>query len=215
MEMKIKLVIALSICLLFTSLHAGDTPMLLETCKQICDAYVKEVGQALYNDMLNKGIEGTVPTCAKTIDKICYKYSEAPGNTLERTTLLRLQEQKRSHSPEAEMLRSMIKSANTEEAITEDHTWTESDDGEKSFIYMRAIKVEPLCLSCHGPSEIVQPKVKQLMMSEYHALPSENQLGEIKGAVVVNLKFPEAESYIKEFRSKQKKEASNTEAKKQ
>ena len=113
------------------------------------------------------------------------------------------------------MLRQMIETANSEQAVIEGHKWIEGEEGKKSFIYVKAIQVEPLCLSCHGPSEIVQPDVKELMMSEYKALPSGNQLGEIKGAVVVSLEFPEAEPSIEKFQQEQQKETSKPEEEKQ
>ena len=204
--MRNKCVLALSICLLFATLRAGDNTIVLDACKQLCDEFAAEVYAALHDDMLNKGVIGTVETCAERIDKIGHTYSERPGITVERTTLLRLKEQKRGKAAEAEILRNMISSAQTEKEITEDHTWIEDEEDGKTFVYVRAVKIKPLCLSCHGPSELVQPAVKQLMVNKYKALPSGNQLGETKGAIVVRLHFPEAERFVKEYEAKRKEE---------
>ena len=63
--------------------------------------------------------------------------------------------------------------------------------------YIRAIKIETLCLTCHGPSRMVQPEVKMIMKEKYGALPSGDKVGDIKGALLINLAIPEGNSFLK------------------
>ena len=54
------------------------------------------------------------------------------------------------------------------------------------FRYMKALPVQPVCLSCHGPQESLTNAVKQRLLTEYpHDRATGYQLGQVRGAVSI------------------------------
>jgi hypothetical protein len=178
---------------------AGDLDSkALEVCRNKCMELSAKVTKALHDDMLAKGVTGAVATCAETVDAMCRRFSAEPGLTMERISVSRLREQKRLGSFEASALERMIKAGSAGDGSKgEEFRWERT---ERGFVgtYVRAITIEPICLTCHGPKDLVPPEVRDLMVKKYGALPSDNQVGEIKGAIVVSVKLPEAKHLLAE-----------------
>ena len=51
---------------------------------------------------------------------------------------------------------------------------------------MKAIPVQPLCLTCHGTDEMIAPEVAQRLQSDYpHDRARGYTVGQIRGAVTI------------------------------
>lgn len=54
------------------------------------------------------------------------------------------------------------------------------------FRYMKAIPVQPLCLTCHGTQEAIAPEVKERLSEDYpHDRAVGYRVGQVRGAVTV------------------------------
>lgn len=183
----------ISLLILVCSLaHAGDVdPLALAACQKASAAFSKQIAGDLHDVILEKGIIGAIEICAERVNNTGQALSLEPGLRVERVTLLTLKDQKRSDSFEGRMLRAMQDSvAAGREIEAEAYEWTGTDIHSGTLVYVKPIMIEPLCLACHGPAEMVQSDVREIMQNKYHALPSGNKIGDVKGAVVVTLELP-------------------------
>jgi hypothetical protein len=172
--------------------HAGDVnTRALEACRRACDSFTQKMSANLHDVILENGIVGAIAVCAERVKTASEEFSKTPGLTIERITLLSLKEQKRLESFEGITLQAMYDSLKTGKEISREVShWAGDSDNAGSMVYVTPIMVEPLCLTCHGPAEMVQPDVREIMQTKYHALPSGDAIGNIKGALVVTLELP-------------------------
>lgn len=191
--------ILVSLLILLCSLvHAGDVdPLALQVCERTYASFTKQMSEDLHNVFLEAGIIGAIEVCAERIAKAGEEYSQEPGLRVERITLLTLKHQKRLDSFEGRTLRAMHDSLAARKEITpEAYEWTGKDVHNGTLVYVKPVIVEPLCLTCHGPSEMVQPEVREIMQNKYHALPSGDKIGDVKGAIVVTLELPAGKKFL-------------------
>jgi hypothetical protein len=60
------------------------------------------------------------------------------------------------------------------------------EPGGRYFRYMKALPVQPLCLTCHGTAETIPDAVKSKLASEYpHDNATGYSLGQIRGAISI------------------------------
>jgi hypothetical protein len=202
-----KIMILIFMPMLCSLLYAGDVnPLVLKACRQTCDKFLDEMSKSLHDAILEKGLTGAVGVCADNVEALCKKFSERPGLTVERITLLKLKEQNRLKQFEAKALKELIDSpASSAKGKDERYEWTTTKGGGHQLAYLRAVRVEPLCLTCHGPASMVPNDVKTVLHEKYNALPSENKIGDVKGAMLVILELPAAEPILKEMQTSEEK----------
>lgn len=203
-----KLFLVFLLSFLCSLVHAVDVdPPALMACQKTCSAYLDRMASDLHDVFLEEGIIGAIDICAERVNNTAAEYSQKPGLRLERLTLLTLKDQKRFDSFEAITLLAMHDSvAAGGEIPPEAYKWTGKDIHNGTLVYVKPIIVEPLCLTCHGPAEMVQPDVRAIMLDKYHALPSGNKIGEIKGAIVVTLELPAGKELVAECEEHELKE---------
>jgi hypothetical protein len=172
-------------------------PGILDACRVTGARVMKECRTRLHSEILQKGMSGAVASCAERVDSICGSFEQMPGLKVERVTLLRLKTSKRSETLEYNLLERLSEKIEADKSVEEEYGWDDDvQPGQRRFVYLQALKMGPLCLSCHGPSELVQPAVKKAMLAKYDALPSGKNLGELKGAFMITLEFPQVTPYI-------------------
>lgn len=75
--------------------------------------------------------------------------------------------------------------------LTDSAVVVRSTEGRKELLYMRPIAVAPLCLTCHGDVESMDPALRALLASRY---PDDRATGyaagDLRGAVSVRLPLP-------------------------
>lgn len=187
-----KLFLVFLLILVCSLVHAGDVdPLALQACQRTCAAFSKQMAGDLHDVFLEKGIIGAIEVCADRTNNTSADFSSKPGLRVERLTLLTLKNQNRLDSFEARTLKAMHDSAAAETEISpEAYEWTGKDIHNGTIVYVKPIIVEPLCLTCHGPAEMVQLDVREIMQKKYNALPSGDKIGDVKGAIVVTLELP-------------------------
>jgi hypothetical protein len=191
---------ALLVLLLFgpASQAAEIDDAALRFCRARCDSLAAALQTMLHDDLLSGGLHAAAVSCAEKAPKLCSDFSRPPALEVERVTLASLAEKGRSRSPEAAWLRAIVEVARKGGEVPEErYGWVE-EDRHRRFLYLRPLRIDPTCLQCHGPAAMVPPDVKELMRTRYHALPSENAVGDVKGALLVTLRFPEGERLLKE-----------------
>lgn len=195
--------LAIAFCLpLFA---AEPDPRALEFCRRACDQLCTQMEKCMHDDMLQRGLAAAAVLCAEKMDSICAAFcAEKPGVKVQRVTLLGLKEKKLQGSFAWRSLKAMTSAGGSnQEPKREDYVWEGSTSEEGRLVYLRSLVVKPECLQCHGPAVMVPPEVKKLMKERYHALPSENKLGEVKGGIMVTLNLPQAKSLLASEKSSQ------------
>jgi hypothetical protein len=179
------------------SIAQETDPRILHACRETAAKAVKECRARLHNEIVEKGMTGAVAACAEHADSICGSFGQIPGLTVERVSLFRLKTADRSGTLEYRLLKSLSQRVAADKGVEEEYGWDDDAPAPtRRFVYLKALKIGPLCLSCHGPSELVQPGVRKAMLAKYDALPSGMTLGELKGAFLVSLEFPQAAPYL-------------------
>lgn len=179
---------------------AGDVdPGALSLCQRTCSSFVDKMGDGLHDVFLEHGVVGAIDYCAERVNQACEEFSHEPGLRVERITMLTLKEDKLLDSFVARTLAAMHDSLETGAEIAADaYEWTGSDPEHGTLVYIKPITIKPLCLSCHGPAQMVQPDVREIMQAKYNALPGGHKIGDIKGAIVVTLELPAAKRLVAE-----------------
>jgi hypothetical protein len=197
------------VVLLCSLLYADDTDTrALDLCRKTSQEFKDRMSGLLHDTILSDGILGAIDACATGAEKLSTELSREPGLRIERVTQLSLRELKRGNSFENKSLSAMIDSAEAGMPVPEEnHEWIETSKTERKLVYVVPLKINPVCLACHGPAPMVQPDVRTVMQTKYHALPSGNKIGDVKGALVVTLELPAGQSLLKEMESKEKTEA--------
>ncbi len=70
----------------------------------------------------------------------------------------------------------------------EDLSYTEvvTEGKRRYFRYMKPIITQPLCLSCHGPSDAMSPAIQAMLDQHYpHDQATDYTVGELRGAVSI------------------------------
>ena len=101
---------------------------------------MKRVRTLMHDALIAGGALGAMSACAGAIDSLCESASGVAGLTLERVTLQRLKNQKRTKTYEYSLLRTLRERAKADPDVEEISGWAD-DTKKERFVYLRAIKI--------------------------------------------------------------------------
>jgi hypothetical protein len=140
---------------------------------------VEEIGKG--------GPESAIAVCSEKAPQMAKAASEATGWNIRRVSLKNRNPKAVPDAWERAALEDFDRRAAAGEApVTLERAEIVTDGGQQSYRYMRALPVQPLCLSCHGVVEQLSPAVQQQLKALY---PDDKgtgyRVGEIRGAMTI------------------------------
>jgi hypothetical protein len=183
--MKIRLIAAAAFMLPFacTFAHAEEEVLLVEA-RKVATTLPPKLLVALQDEIAKTGPEGAVPVCKDMAPKMAGEISQQTGWKIKRVSL-KARNDARATPDEWE--KAVLEDFDKRAAAGESPAKLEK--GEKignEYRFAKALPVQPLCLSCHGPAEQISPAVKTVLGNHYPKDQATGySVGQIRGVISV------------------------------
>ncbi len=180
--------IALALGSLAAPLGAQTTDDLLTASRAASAQLVQQLGAQLKQELARGGPEGAIGVCRDAAPDIAGKLSRQSGARVARVSL-------KTRNPllgtpdvwEQAVLADFDRRAAAGEKVeTLEYSETVTEPQGRYFRYMKAIPLQPLCLTCHGTEAMIAPEVAARLQSDYpHDRARGYTVGQVRGAVTV------------------------------
>ncbi|MEO8159230.1 MAG: DUF3365 domain-containing protein [Betaproteobacteria bacterium] len=176
-----------------TSILLAALPILAQAgqtvgARELAAEMVQKLGVALKQEIATNGPDGAVAACRDMAPLIAGELSRKSGARVARVSL-------KPRNPllgdpdawEQRVLTEFDRRAAAGEALESiDFSETIDEPQGRYFRYMKALPVQPVCLTCHGSAENIPAQVKARLASEYpHDRATGYALGQIRGAITI------------------------------
>ena len=167
---------------------AQDADALLAASRETAGQLIQQLGAQLRAELAKGGPEGAVVVCKNVAPELAGRLSRETGWRVSRVSLKT--RNPLLGSPDAWEQRGLEefdrRVAAGEKAETLEVTEVVEEPAGRYYRYMKALPVQPLCLTCHGTAETISPDVQQRLRLEY---PNDRatgyRAGQVRGAVTV------------------------------
>jgi hypothetical protein len=169
---------------------AADTELDASTveARALAGQLGQQLGAALRKEMAATGPEGAIGVCRQLAPELAGALSRQHGSKIARVSL-------RPRNPmlgqpdawEQTVLADFDRRAAAgEKPETLERAEMVDEPAGRSFRYMKAIPVQPLCLACHGPADALAPAIRERLATDY---PRDRAVGygvgQIRGAFTI------------------------------
>jgi len=167
---------------------AQDADALLAASRETAGQLIQQLGAQLRAELAKSGPEGAVAVCKNMAPELAGRLSRETGWRVSRVSLKT--RNPLLGSPDAWEQRGLEefdrRVAAGEKAETLEVAEVVEEPSGRYYRYMKALPVQPLCLTCHGTAETIPPDVQQRLRVEY---PNDRatgyRAGQVRGAVTV------------------------------
>lgn len=160
-----------------TLAHANDEALLTEA-RKVATTLPPKLIVALQDEIKKSGPEGAIPICKDMAPKMAGEISQQTGWKIKRVSLKARNDARAIPDPwEKAALEDFDKRAAAGESPAK------LEKGEKignEYRFVKALPVQPLCLSCHGPVGQLSPAVKAALGQNY---PNDRATGYSEGQI--------------------------------
>jgi hypothetical protein len=181
-----KLLIAAAVCMapFITTLAHAEEEAILTEARKVATTLPPKLIVALKEEINKTGPEGAIPVCKEMAPKMAGEISRETGWKIKRVSLkVRNDARAVPDAWEKAALEDFDKRAAAGESPAK------LEKGEKvdnEYRFVKALPVQPLCLSCHGPAEQISPAVKAVLGQHYaNDQATGYSVGQIRGVISV------------------------------
>ncbi len=171
---------------------AASDAELAKASRHVVSGFMDELKTELYAVLEDSGEIAAVRICAERAPEISARYSSLPGWTVKRVSASHRNPNNAPDEFETESLEILENRPAT--AGDEYFTWID-ENGEKSFRFMKVIKMKAPCLKCHGDKGKFSDELLAILEERY---PTDQATGfkldEQRGALSVSVKWPEGKA---------------------
>ena len=164
--------------------HADQTG----DARALASRLIQQLGGALKKELAATGPEGAIAICRDLAPAMAGELSRKSGSRVARVSL-------KTRNPllgspdawEQQVLAEFDRRMAAGEKVDSlEYSETTDEPHGRYFRYMKALPVQPMCLSCHGEAENISEQVKARLASEYpHDQAIGYVLGQVRGAVTI------------------------------
>ena len=160
-----------------TPAQANDDALMTEA-RKVATTLPPKLIVALQDEIKKSGPEGAIPVCKDMAPKMAGEISQQTGWKIKRVSLKPRNDARAIPDPwEKAALEDFDKRAAAGEAPGK------LEKGEKignEYRFVKALPVQPLCLSCHGPADELSPAIKAVLSQTY---PNDRATGYSEGQI--------------------------------
>jgi hypothetical protein len=170
------------------SAQAQNLEALTAEARALSTSLTQQLGGALKTELADKGPAGAVLVCKSLAPDIASELSSKHGMRVSRVSL-------KPRNPmlglpdawEQQILATFdTKAAAGDKPDTLEHAAIVDEPAGKFFRYMKALPVQPLCLTCHGDAQSIPAEVKAQLAQDYPADRATGySAGQIRGAITI------------------------------
>jgi hypothetical protein len=156
--------------------------------RTLASQMIQQLGAALKKELATNGPDGAVSVCRDIAPAIAGELSRKSGGRVARVSL-------KTRNPllgdpnvwEQQVLAEFDRRAAAGETVESlEYSETIDEPHGRYFRYLKALPVQPLCLSCHGTAENIPDQVKAKLAIDYpHDRATGYGLGQVRGAVTI------------------------------
>ncbi len=182
--MKTLLIAAALITPFVTSLANAGDDALLDEARKVAAMLPPKLLASLQEEISKSGPEGAIPICKDMAPKMAGEISQQTGWKIKRVSL-KARNDARAIPDEWE--KAALEDFDKRAAAGDPPAQLEKGDKVgNEYRYVKALPVQPLCLSCHGFADQISPAVKSVLGKQY---PNDKatgySVGQIRGAISV------------------------------
>lgn len=181
--------IALPLLLLSQNLLAEDYSALLESTRKTVLPVLPKIVGAMQSAVQEKGPVGAIAVCKEKAPQLLQELRQQTGWGIRRVSLKTRNEA--TGTPDAWEARQLadfnIRAANgTKPERLEVGEIVTDGGGKRTFRYMKALPVAPVCQTCHGAKENFSADLQAALAKDYpHDRATGYTVGEVRGALSV------------------------------
>jgi len=166
--------------------HAADAPWLGEA-RQVASMVPPKLLQVLQAEIAQGGPASAVEVCREKAPQMARAASEQTGWAIRRVSLRNRNPKAVPDAWERAALEDFDRRAAAGESPATLEKWEVVKTGERNELrYMKALPVQPLCVSCHGPADQLGPGVAEKLKTHYpQDLGTGYAVGQIRGAITI------------------------------
>ncbi|MBI3526940.1 MAG: DUF3365 domain-containing protein [Betaproteobacteria bacterium] len=156
--------------------------------RALASQMIQQLGTALKKELAANGPDGVVSVCRDMAPAIAGELSRKSGGRVAQVSL-------KSRNPllgdpdvwEQQVLAEFDRRAAAGEKVeSPEYSETTEEPRGRYFRYMKALPVQPLCLTCHGTAKIIPDHVRTRLAIEYPRDRATGYgLGQVRGAVTI------------------------------
>jgi len=166
--------------------------LLTVAARKIANDFGADLKKELLGAMNDGGPAMAIAVCATRAPQIAAAHSHGKLITVRRITDRNRNPENLADSVQMEALSAM----SSDSSIAELHEWRELGD-RRVFCYYKAIKVNQLCIKCHGSIETIDQAVLESLTNNYPGDRAvEYNAGDFRGAFLVEIEWPGGKDYI-------------------
>lgn len=168
------------------NVHAADAPWLGEA-RQVAGMVPPKLLLVLQEEITRGGAASAVEVCREKAPQMARTASEQTGWAIRRVSLRNRNPKAVPDAWERAALEDFDRRAAAGESPATLEKWDVVKSGERSeYRYMKALPVQPLCISCHGPADQLAPGVAAKLQTHYpQDLGTGYSVGQIRGAITI------------------------------
>ena len=178
----------LALCALPAVGRSEDPDNLLPQSRETAASLLQQLGAKLRATLADNGPEGSVSVCRDVAPQLAGQISRQKGWRVARVSL-------KTRNPllgtpdawEQKVLEQFERRvAAGEKSETLEFGEIVQEPAARYYRYMKAIPVQPLCVTCHGPRDQMSPFILEQLGTEYpHDRATGYSPGQLRGAVTV------------------------------
>lgn len=167
---------------------AQDLDALMAASRETAGQLIQQLGAQLRAELAKGGPDAAVAVCKTIAPELAGRISREKGWRVSRVSL-------KTRNPllgapdawEQQVLEQFDRRAAAgEKAETLELGAVAEEPAGRYYRYMKAIPVQPLCLTCHGTAETIPMAVRERLTTEYpHDRATGYSAGQVRGAVTV------------------------------
>lgn len=178
---------AIAVVMLHTPAWSAEAPPIGKV-KVVAGGYAEKMKLGLMQEMSTKGPEGGIAGCSAQAAQLGAETAAETGWSIKRVSAKARNPLDMPDAYEQEVLNAFEKEiAGGKEGAMRYEVVTEG--GVQYARFMKAIRVEPVCLTCHGGSEVPQKVAERLAEKYPHDTARGYKLGDVRGALSVKIKL--------------------------
>lgn len=190
-----RLIVSLVLCSMSIA-SSAQTAEPESEARAVATELIQKLGAELRRALAESGPEGAIAVCRDVAPALASELSRRTGWRVARVSL-------RARNPligqpdvwEQQVLEEFDRSAAAgDEAATLTKGENVSEPAGRYFRYMKALPVQPLCLTCHGAEDALSPALRARLAQDYpHDRATGYSVGQIRGAVTIKMRISDAQ----------------------
>lgn len=188
MKKSLILTLLLAGCASYGTESETAQPKQIEESRDVAKALATQLGSKLKAELSTNGPESAVSVCKEVAPQIAASLSRQTGWEVGRVgTRVR---NVKTGTPDAWEARALAifseRMKQGEKPDTMELAEVVTEPSGKYLRYAKAVAVQPMCLTCHGPAGSIPDGVKARLQAEYPMDQATGyRVGELRGAIVV------------------------------